>query len=149
MKGEKINNTEGRSVLHTALRRPREDVLMVNGQNVVKDVHETLDRIRAYSERIRSGEITGATGKALKNIVAIGIGGSFLGPEFVYEALRFDSKCREASFARGMKLRFLANVDPTDFYRATEGLNIEETLFVIVSKTFTTAETMLNARTCR
>jgi len=85
----------------------------------------------------------------LKNIVAIGIGGSFLGPEFVYEALRFDSKCREASASKGMKLKFLANVDPIDFYRATEGLDIEETLFMIVSKTFTTAETMLNARTCR
>ena len=85
----------------------------------------------------------------MKNIVAIGIGGSFLGPEFVYEALRFDSKCRAASASKGMNLKFLANVDPIDFYRATEGLDIEETLFMIVSKTFTTAETMLNARTCR
>lgn len=89
----------------------------------------------------------GYTAKKLKNIVAIGIGGSFLGPEFVFEALRFDKTCHEAS--SGMTLKFLANVDPIDFYRATEGLNVEETLFIIVSKTFTTAETMLNARTCR
>jgi glucose-6-phosphate isomerase len=83
----------------------------------------------------------------LKNIVAIGIGGSFLGPEFVYEALRYDETCKAAS--AGMNLKFLANVDPTDFFRATDGLDVEETLFMIVSKTFTTAETMLNARTCR
>ena len=87
------------------------------------------------------------SGKKLKNIVAIGIGGSFLGPEFVFEALRFDEKCKEAS--AGFNLKFLANVDPTDFFRALEGIDVEETLFIIVSKTFTTAETMLNARTCK
>lgn len=91
--------------------------------------------------------VQGHTGKKLRNIVAIGIGGSFLGPEFVFEALRFDATCRAAS--EGMTMKFLANVDPIDFFRATEGLDVEETLFVIVSKTFTTAETMLNARTCR
>lgn len=91
--------------------------------------------------------MSGFTGKKLKNIVAIGIGGSFLGPEFVFEALRYDEKCKEA--AKGMNLKFLANVDPIDFFRATDGLDVEETLFMIVSKTFTTAETMLNARTCR
>ena len=96
---------------------------------------------------MREGSALGHTGKKLRNIVAIGIGGSFLGPEFVYESLRFDATCKAAS--EGMTLKFLANVDPIDFFRATEGLDVEETIFVIVSKTFTTAETMLNARTCR
>lgn len=146
-KGEKINNTEGRSVLHVALRKPSSESLIVDGKDVVKDVHEVINRMKAFSDKIRSGELLGHTGKKLRNIVAIGIGGSFLGPEFVYEALRFDKTCNEAS--QGMQLKFLANVDPTDFFRATQGLDPEETLFVIVSKTFTTAETMLNARTCR
>jgi len=148
-KGEVINNTEKRCVLHTALRRPKTDTLQVNGTDVVKDVHTVLDQIKAFSDKVRDGTITGFTGKNLKNIVAIGIGGSFLGPEFVFEALRHDATCKAASAAKGMNLKFLANVDPIDFFRATDGLDVEETLFMIVSKTFTTAETMLNARTCR
>lgn len=103
--------------------------------------------MEAFSDGIRAGNITGHTGKKLKNIVAIGIGGSFLGPEFVYEALRQEPACKEAS--AGMTLRFLANVDPIDFHRATDGLDVEETLFIIISKTFSTAETLLNARTCK
>mmetsp|Transcript_10026 Transcript_10026/g.16857 ORF Transcript_10026/g.16857 Transcript_10026/m.16857 type:complete len:365 (-) Transcript_10026:668-1762(-) len=145
--GEKINSTEGRSVLHVALRKGKEESLIVEGKDVVKDVNEVLDRVNQFTESVRGGAFTGFSGKNLKNIVAIGIGGSFLGPEYVYEALRFDPVCKEAS--KGMTLKFLANVDPIDFFRATEGLDVEETLFVIVSKTFTTAETMLNARTCR
>lgn len=110
-------------------------------------MHGVLDRIAEFSDRVRSGKVVGATDKKLTNIVAIGIGGSFLGPEFVCESLKHDATCKAA--ASGMTLRFLANVDPVDFYRATDGLDIASTLFVIVSKTFTTAETMLNARTCR
>jgi glucose-6-phosphate isomerase len=147
--GEKINNTEGRSVLHTALRLPKDASLVVDGTDVVKDVHGVLDRIAQFSNKVRDGTFAGFTGKRLKNIVAIGIGGSFLGPEFVFEALKHDATCKAASAEKGMQLKFLANVDPIDFYRATDGLDVEETLFVIVSKTFTTAETMLNARTCR
>ena len=147
LKGDKINNTEGRSVLHMALRKQEGETLEVDGKDVVKDVHEVNARIAAFSKSVREGVVKGHTGKNLKNIVAIGIGGSFLGPEFVFEALRHDATCKAAS--KGMNLKFLANVDPTDFYRATDGLDVEETLFVIVSKTFTTAETMLNARTCR
>ena len=108
-----------------------------------------LNRIAGFSAKVRTGSFAGFTGKRLKNIVAIGIGGSFLGPEFVFEALRHDPVCKAASAEKGMQLKFLANVDPIDFFRATDGLDVEETLFVIVSKTFTTAETMLNARTCR
>ena len=145
--GEKINPTENRSVLHVALRMPEGQSLEVDGKDVLAEVHEVNRRIADFSNKVRSGEIVGYTGKKLANIVAIGIGGSFLGPEFVYEALRFDATCRADS--QGMRLRFLANVDPNDFFRATDGLDVESTLFVIVSKTFTTAETMLNARTCR
>lgn len=145
--GEKINNTEDRCVLHVALRIPEGQSLQVDGKDVLAEVHEVNRRIAEFSDKVRSGQIVGHTGKKLTNIVAIGIGGSFLGPEFVYEALRFDSTCRTDS--QGMRLRFLANVDPNDFFRATDGLDVESTLFVIVSKTFTTAETMLNARTCR
>ena len=145
--GEKINSTEGRSVQHVALRKPKGSTHVVDGTDVVKDVHEVLDRIGAFTNKVRSGEFTGYTGKKLRNVVAIGIGGSFLGPEFVFEALRHDATCKAAAGDR--QLKFLANVDPIDFFRATDGLDVEETLFVIVSKTFTTAETMLNARTCR
>jgi len=146
-RGDKINNTEGRSVLHMALRKQPGDSLEVDGKDVVKDVHEVNARIAEFSKNVREGVVKGHSGKKLKNIVAIGIGGSFLGPEFVYEALRYDATCRAAS--KGMNLKFLANVDPIDFFRATDGLDVEETLFMIVSKTFTTAETMLNSRTCR
>jgi glucose-6-phosphate isomerase len=147
LSGQKVNNTEGRPVLHTALRKNEGEVVQVDGQDVVAGVVDVRKRMAQFSESVRSGQSLGYSGKKLVNIVAIGIGGSFLGPEFVYEALRFDATCREAS--KGMTIKFLANVDPIDFSRATDGLNVEETLFVIVSKTFTTAETMLNARTCR
>lgn len=147
LSGEKVNPTEGRPVLHTALRKNEGDKVEVDGADVVGDVVEVRKRMAEFSEAVRSGKVVGHTGKKLVNIVAIGIGGSFLGPEFVYEALRYDATCRESS--KGMTLRFLANVDPTHFVSSTDGLNVEETLFVIVSKTFSTAETMLNARTCR
>ncbi len=144
---ERINVTENRAVLHLALRASKEDTYNFEGKNVVEDVHEVLGRIKAFSEQIRNGEWVGATGKPLTDIVAIGIGGSYLGPEFVYEALRTDPKGREA--AQGRRLRFLANVDPIDVTRALEGYSPETTLVIVISKTFTTAETMLNARTLR
>ncbi|KAK9271366.1 hypothetical protein L1049_026956 [Liquidambar formosana] len=145
--GDKINSTENRAVLHVALRASKDAVICCDGKNVVPEVWKVLDKIREFSERVRSGSWVGATGKALKDVVAIGIGGSFLGPLFVHTALQTDpeaSKC-----ARGRQLRFLANVDPIDFARNIAGLNPETTLAVVVSKTFTTAETMLNARTMR
>ena len=142
-----MNVTEGRSVLHTALRAPKGSEVMVDGKNVIPDVHKVLSRIRRFSNEIRQGKRLGATGKAITDVVAIGIGGSYLGPEFVYESLRNDPKCAKA--AQGRRLRFLANVDPIDVARALEGLNPETTLAIVVSKTFTTAETMLNARSIR
>ncbi|KAK7316382.1 hypothetical protein VNO77_35386 [Canavalia gladiata] len=145
--GEHINSTENRSVLHVALRAPRDAVIQSDGKNVVPDVWKVLDKIREFSERIRSGSWVGATGKQLKDVVAIGIGGSFLGPLFVHTALQTDPEAIES--ARGRQLRFLANVDPIDVARNITGLNPETTLVVVVSKTFTTAETMLNARTLR
>ncbi|CAI2361858.1 unnamed protein product [Moneuplotes crassus] len=144
-KGDKINSTEKRSVLHAALRMARDQTVEVDGKNLVELVWEVRDQIQAFSQKIREGDFKGYSGKLLKNVVVIGIGGSYLGPEFVYEALRYDSTCNQA--AEGRNLRFLANVDPTDFSRSMEGLDIEETVFIINSKTFTTAETMLNART--
>lgn len=147
MAGTKINPTEGRSVLHVALRASRDAVIESSGANVVPDVHAVLDKVKAFSDRVRSGEWVGATGKALTDVVSIGIGGSYLGPEFAYEALRMDATAGAA--ASGRRLRFLANVDPVDVARAREGLDPETTLVVVVSKTFTTAETMLNARTMR
>lgn len=150
-KGEKINATEGRSVLHHALRMPRGyDYAGLNtteGQGIVDDVHEVRDKIEAFVNKIRSGELKGATGKELKNYVCVGIGGSQLGPEFVNEALRADPTAAKAS--EGRQLRFLANVDPVDFELCTRDLDPSETLVVVISKTFTTAETMLNARTAR
>ena len=145
--GRVMNVTEGRSVLHTALRAPKGSEVMVDGKNVIPDVHKVLSRIRRFSNEIRQGKRLGATGKAITDVVAIGIGGSYLGPEFVYESLRNDPKCAKA--AQGRRLRFLANVDPIDVARALEGLNPETTLAIVVSKTFTTAETMLNARSIR
>ncbi|KAL7245012.1 hypothetical protein ACSBR2_000371 [Camellia fascicularis] len=145
--GERINSTENRSVLHVALRAPRDAVINSDGKNVVPDVWNVLDKIRDFSERVRSGSWVGATGKALTNVIAIGIGGSFLGPLFVHTALQTDPEAIEC--ARGRQLRFLANVDPIDVARNITGLNPETTLVVVVSKTFTTAETMLNARTLR
>ncbi|KAI9119106.1 hypothetical protein K1719_009781 [Acacia pycnantha] len=145
--GEHINSTENRSVLHVALRAPRDAVIQSDGKNVVPEVWKVLDKIQEFSERVRSGSWVGATGKALKDVVAIGIGGSFLGPLFVHTALQTDPEAIES--ARGRQLRFLANVDPIDVARNITGLNPETTLVVVVSKTFTTAETMLNARTLR
>ncbi|PIN06726.1 Glucose-6-phosphate isomerase [Handroanthus impetiginosus] len=145
--GERINSTENRSVLHVALRAPRGSVINSDGKNVVPDVWQVLDKIKDFSERVRSGAWVGATGKVLKDVIAIGIGGSFLGPLFVHTALQTDPEAAE--FAIGRQLRFLANVDPIDVARNIAGLNPETTLVVVVSKTFTTAETMLNARTLR
>ncbi len=145
--GERINTTENRAVLHVALRAPKGNSIILDGVNVVEEVHQVLDQIREFSEEIRSGRWKGATGKPLTDVVSIGIGGSYLGPEFAHEALRTDPDCAQA--AEGRRLRFLANVDPIDVTRALEGLNPETTLVVIVSKTFTTAETMLNAKTVR
>jgi glucose-6-phosphate isomerase len=140
--GEHINVSEDRAVLHVALRMPRGRSLIVDGVDVVKEVHEVLDRMAAFCERVRDGEWRGHTGKAIRNVVNIGIGGSDLGPVMAYEALRHYSK-------REMTFRFVSNVDGTDFYEATRDLDPQETLFVISSKTFTTLETMTNARSAR
>jgi hypothetical protein len=142
------NLSEQRSVLHTALRAARsEEICDKDGVNVVPAVYGVLDRIASFSAAVRSGEWCGATGAPLTNVVVIGIGGSYLGPEFVCEALRYHAPSADA--ARGRTLRFLANVDPSDFHRATADLDPGCTLVVVVSKTFTTAETMLNALTVR
>ncbi|KAJ8650565.1 hypothetical protein MRB53_003588 [Persea americana] len=145
--GEHINVTENRSVLHVALRAPRDKVICSDGKNVVPDVWKVLDKISEFSERVRSGSWVGATGKALKDVIAVGIGGSFLGPLFVHAALQTDPEAMEC--ARARQLRFLANVDPVDVARSITGLNPETTLVIVVSKTFTTAETMLNAQSLR
>ncbi len=140
--GEKINITENRSVLHVALRSDRTDTYLVDGRNVVPDVHEVLDRMAAFSSRVRAGEWKGFSGKPIRNVVNIGIGGSDLGPVMAYEALRHYSR-RELTF------RFVSNIDGTDFAEATHDLSPDETLFIISSKTFTTLETMTNAHTAR
>ncbi len=140
--GEKINITEKRAVLHTALRAPKGAVIKVDGENVVPGVHEVLDRMTDFSNRVRSGAWKGFTGKRIRNVINIGIGGSDLGPVMAYEALRHYSQ-------RDMSFRFVSNVDGTDFAEATRDLDPEETLFVISSKTFTTLETMTNAQTAR
>jgi glucose-6-phosphate isomerase len=141
-RGDRINVTEGRAVLHVALRAPRGSTIMVDGENVVPQVHEVLDRMADFSNRIRGGEWTGHTGKRIRNVVNVGIGGSDLGPVMAYEALRYYS-------TRDMSFRFVSNVDGTDFAEATRDLDPAETLFIISSKTFTTLETMTNARTAR
>jgi glucose-6-phosphate isomerase len=140
--GERINVSEDRSVLHVALRMPRNRSLIVDGVDVVKEVHEVLRRMGAFAERVRSGEWTGHTGRPIRNVVNVGIGGSDLGPVMAYEALRHYSR-------REMAFRFVSNVDGTDFAESTRDLDPAETLFVISSKTFTTLETMTNARTAR
>ncbi len=140
--GEHINVSEDRAVLHVALRMPRERSLIVDGVDVVKQVHETLDRMAAFCERVRSGEWRGHTGKPIRAVVNIGIGGSDLGPVMAYEALKHYAK-------REMTFRFVSNVDGTDFAEKTRDLDPETTLFVISSKTFTTLETMTNAHTAR
>ncbi len=145
--GERINRSEGRPVLHVALRADPGERIMVDGVDVVAEVHAVLKRIDAFATAVRSGKRKGATGRKLTDVVAIGIGGSYLGPEFVHEALRTDPACAKA--AAGRRLRFLANVDPIDVARALEGLDPATTLVVVISKTFTTAETMLNAKTVR
>ena len=141
-RGDKINITENRAVLHTALRAPRTASIKVDGVDVVPEVHAVLDRMSAFANRIRSGEWKGHTGKRIKNIVNVGIGGSDLGPVMAYEALRHYSD-------RSLTLRFVSNVDGTDFAEATHDLDPAETLFIISSKTFTTLETMTNADTAR
>src|SRR5712672_2090316 len=141
-RGDKINVTEKRAVLHVALRAPRGASILVDGKNVVPEVHEVLDRMSAFAERVRSGDWKGHTGRPIRNVINIGIGGSDLGPVMAYEALRHYSK-REMSF------RFVSNVDGTDFAEATRDLDPAETLFIVSSKTFTTLETMTNARTAR
>ena len=140
--GERINVSENRSVLHVALRMPRSASLIVDGVDVVKQVHDVLDRMSAFSERIRSGEWKGHTGKPIRNVVNIGIGGSDLGPVMAYEALRHYSD-RDRTF------RFVSNVDSTDIVEATRDLDPAETLFIVCSKTFTTLETMTNAQSAR
>jgi glucose-6-phosphate isomerase len=141
-RGEHINVSEDRAVLHVALRMPRGHSLVVDGTDVVREVHEVLDRMSAFSERLRSGEWRGHTGRRIRNVINIGIGGSDLGPVMAHEALRHYSD-REISF------RFVSNVDATDFVEATRDLSPEETLFIVSSKTFTTLETMTNAHTAR
>jgi glucose-6-phosphate isomerase len=141
-RGEHINVSEDRAVLHVALRMPRERSLIVDGVDVVKEVHEVLDRMSAFAERVRGGEWRGHSGKPIRNVINIGIGGSDLGPVMAYEALRHYSK-------REMNFRFVSNVDGTDFAEATRDLDPAETLFIVSSKTFTTLETMTNARTAR
>ena len=141
-RGEKINITEKRAVLHVALRAPRGEQIFVDGKDVVPEVHAVLDKMAAFSDRVRSGEWKGHTGKRIKNVVNVGIGGSDLGPVMAYEALKFYSD-------RAMTFRFVSNVDGTDFAEAVRDLDPAETLFVISSKTFTTLETMTNAHTAR
>jgi glucose-6-phosphate isomerase len=141
-RGEKINITENRAVLHVALRMPRGTSIIVDGKNVVDEVHEVLDRMSDFSNRVRDGQWLGHTGKRIRNVVNIGIGGSDLGPVMAYEALRHYIK-------RDLNFRFVSNVDGTDFAEATRDLNPEETLFIVSSKTFTTLETMTNAQTAK
>src|SRR6201996_4161220 len=140
--GEKINATERRAVLHVALRAPRGSRIAVDGVDVVPDVHKVLDAMADFASRLRSGAFTGHTGKRIRNVVNVGIGGSYLGPEMAYRALRPFSD-------HSMTFRFVANVDGADFTEATRDLEAGETLFVIASKTFTTLETMTNTATAR
>ena len=140
--GDHINTTEDRAVLHVALRAPAGDRIEVDGKDVVPDVHAVLDRMAAFSEQVRSGAWLGHTGKRMRNVISIGIGGSDLGPVMAYEALRDYSQ-------REMVFRFVSNVDGTDFVEATRDLDPAETLFIICSKTFTTLETLTNAYAAR
>ncbi|WHZ29562.1 MAG: Glucose-6-phosphate isomerase [Nitrospira sp.] len=140
--GEKINVTEKRSVLHVALRAPKNHSLIVDGEDVVPQVHAVLEKMTDFSNRLRSGQWKGYTGKPIRNVINIGIGGSDLGPVMAYEALRHYSQ-------RDLTFRFVSNIDGTDFAEATRDLNAEETLFIVSSKTFTTLETMTNAQSAR
>src|SRR5580693_359578 len=141
-RGDHINVSEDRAVLHVALRMPADASLIVDGNDVVAEVHQVLDRMSAFSQRVRNGEWTGHTGKRIRNVVNIGIGGSDLGPVMAYEALRYYSD-------RDMTFRFVSNVDSTDFVEATRDLRADETLFIISSKTFGTLETITNATSAR
>jgi glucose-6-phosphate isomerase len=141
-RGEKINITENRAVLHVALRAPKDESILVDGKNVVPEVHAVLDKMSDFSNRVRSGAWKGHTGKRIRNVINVGIGGSDLGPVMAYEALKFYSD-------RNMRFRFVSNVDGTDFAEAVIDLDPAETLFIISSKTFTTLETMTNAHTAR
>jgi glucose-6-phosphate isomerase len=140
--GDKINVTEKRAVLHVALRAPKEEQIFADGADVVPEVHAVLDKMSAFAEQVRSGAWKGHTGKRIRNVINIGIGGSDLGPVMAYEALKYYSQ-------RDLNFRFISNVDGTDFVEATRDLNAEETLFVVCSKTFTTLETMTNAHSAR
>jgi glucose-6-phosphate isomerase len=141
-RGDKINITEGRAVLHVALRAPKGSTIVVDGKNVVPEVHAVLDRMAAFCNRVRSGEWKGHTGKRIRNVINIGIGGSDLGPVMAYEALKHYSD-------RNLTFRFVSNVDDTDFAEAVVGLDPAETLFIVSSKTFTTLETITNAQSAR
>src|SRR5215471_2001220 len=141
-RGDKINVTEQRAVLHVALRAPKEQVIIVDGENVVPAVHAVLDKMADFSNRVRSGAWTGYTGKRIRNIINIGIGGSDLGPDMAYEALKYYSD-------RSLTVRFVSNIDGTQFVEATRDLDPAETLFIVCSKTFTTLETLTNARSAR
>jgi glucose-6-phosphate isomerase len=141
-RGDKINTTEDRSVLHIALRAPRDEMIMVDGVDVVPEVHAVLDRMCAFATQVREGKWLGHTGRRIRNVINIGIGGSDLGPVMAYEALRFYSQ-------RDLTFRFVSNVDSTDFVEVTRDLDPAETLFIIASKTFTTLETMTNAHAAR
>jgi glucose-6-phosphate isomerase len=147
--GCKINYTEHRAVLHTALRAPKTEIgtVIVDGVDCIAEVHDVLHQIRQFTTAFRSGVRTGYTGKRMRNIISVGIGGSYLGPEFLHEVLKTEAEGIHSSL--GYDLRFLANVDPVDVERTCADLDPEETLIIVVSKTFTTAETMLNARTMR
>lgn len=140
--GEKINQTEGRAVLHTALRAPRTAQVLVDGADVIPEVHEVLDRMEAFCDKVRSGEWTGYTGKPIRNVVNIGIGGSDLGPVMAYEALKPYTQ-------RDLNIRFISNVDGTHIAETLRDLDAEETLFIVASKTFTTQETMTNAHSAK
>lgn len=140
--GKNVNITENRAALHIALRTPKDSVILHNGVNVVDSVHDVLDKMAAFSQRVRNGDWRGYTGKKIKNIINIGIGGSDLGPVMAYEALKHYAK-------NDLVFRFVSNIDSSDFAEAVKGLNADETLFIIASKTFTTLETMTNAHTAR
>jgi glucose-6-phosphate isomerase len=140
--GDKINLTENRAVLHVALRAPKDATILVNGKNVVPEVHTVLEKMAAFCDRVRSGEWKGHTGQRIRNVVNIGIGGSDLGPVMAYEALKHYSE-------RDLTFRFVSNVDGVDFAEATRDLEAAATLFIVSSKTFTTLETMTNAETAR
>jgi glucose-6-phosphate isomerase len=141
-RGDKINITENRAVLHIALRAPKGESILVDGKDVVPEVHAVLDKMAAFSDKVRSGAWKGHTGKRIRNIINIGIGGSDLGPVMAYEALKYYSQ-------RDLTFRFVSNVDGTDFVEAVRDLNADETLFLVASKTFTTLETMTNAHAAR